>query len=314
MRIRLLLYFLFLSAPLFGQVDSMQIYCQQVGVDSVVGQDLLWMYRQRDTLRSGKSSGNIRLVLNSDTLAISDSTSLRYAASLANEFSPLDSIWYPLLAKEIQAFNVQQDSLLIHIRQLGWSMRYLQVRRDLKHQIQLTQKGRSQANLSFHNFQLAADVGLYHRGRYLKRSPRYNRMGQEAKQLGMFWGGDFVGFPDPGHVQRFVNSAELIRRFPALSFEFERYREVYQRMYEKKKAMGRIDLVKDTEALLMAMNRERIGKVCACQYAILPPVNQVETEQALVEVNSHQNWVLIKPRNSNGYFYSLGRWAYLPKN
>ena len=144
----------------------------------------------------------------------------------------------------------------------------------------------------------------------MKRSPRYLRLGQEAKSIGLFWGGDFVGFPDPGHVQRFANSATFIEKYPFVSFEFERYRNVYQQAYLKKKSLGRIDLVKDTEALLTSMNRQRLGKVCACQNAIIPAGEYPSGEQAKVMVNTQQNWVFIQPKDSNGYYYSLGRWAY----
>ncbi len=314
MRFALLMALLLFSSSLVGQVDSLQIVCQKQLVSSVDGQDLLWMFRQRDTLQQGSPGGLVRFVIDGKSISYTDSLSLRYSASLSQEFPALDSIWYPVLADEIQAFKLLQDSLQIRMNKLGWTMRYLQTARDLKRQRQLNSSGRSQVQLSFHNFQLAADVGLYFRRRYLKRSPRYLRLGQEAKSIGLFWGGDFVGFPDPGHVQRFANSATFIEQYPFVSFEFERYRNVYQQAYLKKKSLGRIDLVKDTEALLISMNRQRLGKVCACQQAIIPAGEYPSGEQAKVMVNTQQNWVFIQPKDSNGYYYSLGRWAYKAKN
>ena len=314
MRFALLIALLLFSSSLVGQVDSLQIVCQKQLVRSVDGQDLLWMFRQRDTLQQGSPGGLVRFVIDGHSISYTDSLSLRYLASLSQEYPALDSIWHPVLADEIQAFKLLQDSLQIRIEKLGWTMRYLQTARDLKRQQQLNSSGRSKVQLSFHNFQLAADIGLYVRRKYLKRSSRYLRLGQEAKSIGLFWGGDFVGFPDPGHVQRFGNSAIFIEKYPFISFEFERYRNAYQQAFQKKKSLGRIDLVKDTEALLISMNRQRIGKVCACQNAIIPAGDYPSGEQAKVIVNTQQNWVFIQPKDSNGYFYSLGRWAYKVKN
>ena len=314
MRLAFILFYLFFSPYLFGQVDSLRIICQKQLIPFVDGQDLLWMYRQRDTLKSGSPTGTIELVVNGKLIGLTDSLSLQYSASLSGEYPALDSIWYSVLADEIHAFEMQKDSLHKRVDQLGWKMRYLQSARDLKRQQQLNRSGRSQVLLSFHNFGLAADVGLYSRKKYLKRSTRYSRLGQEAKSLGMFWGGDFVGFPDPGHVQRFANSAAFIEKYPFISFEFERYRDAYQRAYWKKQSVGREDLVKDTEALLISMNRQRIGGVCACQYATLPIVQIPINSTAIVEVNTQQNWVYIQPKGSNGYYYSLGRWEYEAKN
>ncbi len=306
--------FLFLSTFLHAQVDSLRIYCQKQFVSSVQGEDMLWMFRQRDTLRALGNTGTLDLRLNGENVGLVDSRSLRYLASIQDVYPALDSIWKPYLLEEIKGFDQQKDSLSSRLQTMGWQMRYLSSTRNLKRQQQLNSSGRSKVLLSFHNFQLAADVGLYSRRRYLKRSPRYSRMGREAKGFGMYWGGDFVGFPDPGHVQRFANSAALIDKYPALSFEFERYRDSYQQVYETKKSIGREDLVQDTEALLISMNRQRIGKVCACQYAMMPVLNLTFGANASVWVDTLQNWVFIKPNKSNGYFYSLGRWAYVPKN
>jgi hypothetical protein len=137
-------------------------------------------------------------------------------------------------------------------------------------------------------------------------------MGQEAKQLGMYWGGDFVGFPDPGHVQRMVNSAHLVTKFPELAFEFEKFRDHYQAVYRRN--AQHLELVRDTEALLITLNRLKEGTVCACQYAIMPQESTSQIDFVGVEVNTRQNWVYIKPPQTNGYFYTLGRWAFMPRN
>ena len=295
-----------------AQVDSLRLVCKPTSVNYVVPHDLLWMYRQRDTLRYHGAATNLQVSINGQQVSLHDSTSLRYLASLQSNYPALDSIYASLLQAETMAFAIQKDSLRARVSALGWSIRYLQAVRNLQRQQQLNRSGRSQVLLSFHNFNLAADVGLYSRRRYLRRSPRYLRMGQMAKSLGMFWGGDFVGFPDPGHLQRFKNSAALVSQYPVLAFEFEKYRDHYEAIYRRN--VDNIDKVLDTEALLITLNRFRVGKVCACQKAILPIVNLPAEDAARIEVNTDQNWVFIKPFQSNGYYYSLGRWTYETKN
>jgi hypothetical protein len=295
-----------------AQLDSLRMRCQPQIINAIKGQDLLWMYRQRDTLQGHRKAGSLQLVIDGQLTTLRDTTSLRYLASLRADYPALDSIWAPVLHSEIMAFEVQKDSLKIRLGHLGWKIRYLQAVRNLERQRQLNRSGRSQVLLSFHNFNLAVDVGMYSRRRYLKRSPRYDRMGQEAKHLGMYWGGDFVGFPDPGHVQRMVNSAHLVTKFPELAFEFEKFRDHYQAVYRRN--AQHLELVRDTEALLITLNRLKEGTVCACQYAIMPQENTSQIDFVGVEVNTRQNWVFIKPPQTNGYFYTLGRWAFMPRN
>ncbi len=311
MRFLCLLGLLLLSASAHGQLDSLRLQCKPQKIDFVEGKDLLGLYRQRDTLPNHRGAEAIVLVINQQAIRLQDSTSIRYLASLQQEYPALDSLWAPILHDEIQGFGLQKDSLQRLVNLLGWKMRYLQAARNLRRQQALKQSGRSQVLLSFHNFNLAADLGLYVRRRYLRRSPRYIRVGGLAKQVGMFWGGDFVGFPDPGHVQRFANSAALVMKYPSLAFEFEKYRDHYESIY-RKNAM-RLDLVRDTEALLIILNRLKVGKVCACQKALLPNLNLPTEDAARVEVNTAENNVFIKPYQSNGYYYALGRWEYLPK-
>lgn len=312
MRFLCLLGLLLLSAFAHGQLDSLRLQCKPQKIEFVEGQDLLGLYRQRDTLPNHQGAEAIVLVINQQPIRLYDSTSIRYLASLQQEYPALDSLWAPILHDEIQGFGLQKDSLQRLVNQLGWKMRYLQSARNLRRQQALKQSGRSQVLLSFHNFNLAADLGLYVRRRYLRRSPRYIRVGGLAKQVGMFWGGDFVGFPDPGHVQRFANSAALVMKYPLIAFEFEKYRDHYESIYRKN--AKRLDLVRDTEALLIILNRLKVGKVCACQKALLPTLNLPTEDAARVEVNTAENNVFIKPYQSNGYYYALGRWEYMPKN
>ncbi|MEN9729591.1 MAG: hypothetical protein RLZ91_708 [Bacteroidota bacterium] len=312
MRLFIGIIFFFSCFTINAQVDSLRLICIPHQGEQVANQDLLWMYRQRDTLRHHGAATLLQVVLNGHSLSFNDSTSLGYLASLQATYPALDSIYSSVLQSETKTFAIQKDSLLAKVSALGWSMRYLQAVRNLQRQQQLIRSGRSQVLLSFHNFNLAADVGLYARRRYLRRSPRYQRMGQMAKDLGMYWGGDFVGFPDPGHIQRFKNSAALVTKYPILAFEFEKYRDHYEAIYRNNAL--HIEKVLDTEALLIALNRLRVGKVCACQQAIIPKEHQPLGDAARVEVNTDQNWVFIKPYRGNGYYFTLGRWTYQAKN
>lgn len=308
---RYFLVFCVLCLPLItkAQLDSTYLICRAQSIGSVHVRDLLAMYRQRDTLRNHGASGHMQLRVNGQDIISTDTVSNLYLASLRADFPALDSLYAAYLATDVHAFAAQKDSLLQHIRAKGWSVRYVQAIRNLKRQQQLNATGRSQVLLSFHNFNLAADVGLYSRGRYLRRSSRYTQMGQEAKSLGLFWGGDFVGFPDPGHIQRFQNSAALIQKYPLLAFEFEKYRDHYQRIY----ATGRPENVQDTKQLLVALNSLKVGQVCACQVALIPPQNSPLSEWANVTADTRAGWVYVQPSTGNGYYYALGRWEFAPK-
>ena len=309
MRFFLVIGLLFLPWAVQAQVDSTQITCRIQAVDSVGFRDLLAIYRQRDTLRNHRASGQMRLQLNGQAVVPTDTISELYLASLDADYPALDSLWSSYLQSEIQAFSAQKDSLFQHIRAKGWAMRYIQAARNLKRQQQLNATGRSQVLLSFHNFNLAADVGLYARGRYLRRSSRYTLMGQEAKSLGLFWGGDFIGFPDPGHIQRMVNSAALVKKYPLVAFEFEKYRDHYARIF----AAGRPENVRDTRELLVTLNTLKLGQICACQFALIPPQNNLFSESAYVLADTRAGWVYIQPRGENGYYYALGRWEFVAK-
>jgi hypothetical protein len=292
-----------------AQVDSTHIICRAQLIEAIGIRDLLNMYRQRDTLRNHRASGQMQLRINGQEIVSTDSVSSLYLASLDADYPVLDSLYASYLKSEILAFAVQKDSLTQHILAKGWAMRYIQAIRNLKRQQQLNASGRSQVLLSFHNFNLAADVGLYSRGRYMRRSSRYSLMGQEAKTLGLYWGGDFTGFPDPGHIQRLANSASLVRQYPLLAFEFEKYRDHYERIY----ATGRSENVQDTKQLLVTLNSLKLGQVCACQFAIIPPRNLPFSESTYVAADTRAGWVYLQPRDGNGYYYSLGRWEFALK-
>ena len=230
-------------------------------------------------------------------------------------------VWGNTIAQEIEDFKTLKDSLAKVFNPRGYRLKFLQSERGLARQMDLLNRGRSKTALSFHNFNLAVDVGIYRRGRYLRRSNLYAKVGSLAKDLGAFWGGDFVGFPDVGHIQAFSNGADLMRKFPELAFEYIRFKQLYELNYQGALARGQGDLVEDTRQLILELNKNRVQKVCACSQAI-PIPNELSAEwfeqfkgmsTGYVFANQQAGWVYIKNGDS-GYFYPLGIYSFAAKN
>ena len=63
---------------------------------------------------------------------------------------------------------------------------------------------------SWHNFGLAADMGVFRDGKYLGSSPVYAELGKLARNIpGLEWGGDWTSFRDEPHLQmaKFASTA-----------------------------------------------------------------------------------------------------------
>lgn len=63
---------------------------------------------------------------------------------------------------------------------------------------------------SWHNFGLAADMGLFKGGKYIGESPVYAVLGKLARNItGLEWGGDWTSFTDEPHLQlkKFASTA-----------------------------------------------------------------------------------------------------------
>jgi hypothetical protein len=303
--------------------------CVPVKIDSLSFENLLWMFQQQDTLADYAVDQNLILGIKKPDHTVVfkrfgqnhlDLDSLNkfdlYALRLIHQHSEIASFWKHILQPEIESFAIKKDSLTNIFPPKPYRLRFVSENRSLSKQVELQQKGKSKIRLSLHNFGLAADVGLYRKGRYVRRGEIYSRMGNKSKDLGLFWGGDFMGFPDPGHVQAFRNSAALIEKYPILGFEFEKFKVSYEKTYVKQFKAGRGALVEDTKSLLAQLNQLRMDQICACSAAIMPS-NDMETKslldgfltqpQAVVYANLIENWVYIQ-KGSSGYFYSLGKW------
>ncbi len=331
LKICLFFIFCFCGFAVYGvqETDSLQLNCQKQLVKSVNFEDLQWMFRERVRVESqdqipthldffiqdgsGLKSHNYSFEGTSE-----NNENLFALSNMTND--PL-LVWRNTLAQEIENFKIIKDSLAKVFNPRGYRLTFLQSERGLARQMELFNRGRSKSALSLHNFNLAVDVGIYRRGRYLRRSNLYARLGSLAKNLGAFWGGDFVGFPDAGHIQAFSNGANLVQKFPELTFEYIRFKEIYEQNYASAIARLQSDLVEDTRQLIVALNTNRNQKVCACKLAI--PIPKDLTAQwfeqfkgistGYVYVNEQAGWVYIKNGDS-GYFYPLGVYSFAAKN
>lgn len=330
-KISLFLILNFCGFAVFGvqEVDSLQVNCQKKLVKSLNFEDLQWMFRERVQM---ENQFEIPIHLDffiQDALGIQ---SKNYSFAVVSEnkedllaFSNMTDkpilVWGNTLSQEIENFRLIKDSLAKVFKPRGYRLQFLQGERGLAKQMDLLNRGRSKTALSLHNFNLAVDLGIYRRGRYLRRSNWYDTVGSLAKNLGAFWGGDFVGFPDVGHIQAFSNGADLMRKYPALTFEYIRFKQIYEQNYLNALARGQGALVEDTRQLIVELNKNRVQKVCACSQAIAMPVDLptqwFEQFKGLstgyVYVHQQAGWVYIKSGDS-GYFYPLGIYSFAAKN
>jgi hypothetical protein len=289
---RLLLFFFDVATP--------QRICEQTKLKSLDWEQFKWLYKQQDSTFSGDSVANYVFIrVNSD------------GSRETRVVSQLHQPWTELLASEIDSFELKRDSLIKRIH-APYRLKYTSTTRNKKQQLALQKKGFSKAFISFHNFGLAADGAISRKGRHLRHGGIYDQYGAKAKEVGLFWGGDFVGFPDPGHIQAFYNSARLIQKYPEVALEYEPFKNAYERNYFKKVAVGREELVEDSRDLLNELNKLRENKPCACSQAIPFPSSAenltLQPYTVTVLANLQENYIFIQ-KGSFGYFYSTGRWT-----
>jgi len=283
---------------LFEQ-DAEHRNCESMALDSLDWEEFKWLYKQQDSTYSADSvAAYVFIRINPD------------GTRETRELDQLHQPWAELLQSEIDSFEIKRDSLIKRIH-YPYRLRYTSTLRDKKQQLVLQKKGYSKAFISFHNFGLAADGAIARKGRHLRRGAIYDQYGAKAKETGLFWGGDFVGFPDPGHIQAFYNSASLIQKYPDVALEYEPFKNAYERNYFNKVAIGREELVEDSRDLLIEMNKLRENKPCACSQAIPFPITaanlQLKPYTLTVLANLKENYIFIQ-KGSYGYFYSTGRW------
>ena len=296
-----------------GELDSARIICGPQTYQQISFEEVLWIFRNksRQIMDASKhefriekldASGKAQKIYTLDTIQTTRES--RFGNSMLGY--DLNQNWKSLLSTEVRQFSSLKDSLMARFHPKGYRVSYLQQERDLAKQLRLVAAGRSKTAISLHNFDLAADVGIYRKRRYLRRGMLYNHMGEVAKSIGMFWGGDFAGFPDPGHVQGLKNGAALVRKFPEIGFEYTRFMQVYRQNLNDAEFEEKEADFQDTKDLLTELGRLQVHKPCACQFAISIPTEIVW--EAPVFANVPAGWIFVE-----GYFYQLGTWQYAPK-
>lgn len=290
--------FLFFFSP--DEPRAKSRICEPHRVDKLDWEEFKWLYKQQDsTVLQDSINKYVFIRVNPD------------GSQETKELAELHQPWLSLLASEIDSFQIKRDSLLALIRS-PYKLKYISNLRGKEEQLALQKKGYSKAYVSFHNFGLAADGSISRKGKLLRRGEFYNQYGAKAKKIGLFWGGDFVGFPDPGHIQAFLNSASLIQKYPEVALEYEPFKNAYERNYFKKVDIGREELVEDSRDLLTELNKLRENKPCACSQAIPFPASatnlQISPNTMTVLANLKEQYIFIQ-RGSFGYFYPMGRWT-----
>jgi len=209
------------------------------------------------------------------------------------DFQPLDKayVWalagrpdYPfdryqwLLQATRDTFLTKRNAMMAD-HQRVFPQYQLRVQSDLRgagFQRQYLAAGKSMSPLGQHQFGFATDIGIHHKGRQLQSIERYkyllDSIGRGRYRL--TWGGTFKGFVDPNHVQHFLNSSDLLRRFPELRFEFEPFVRYFKNRVERMTAAGKADKVADTKSLLATLHQLHFNTPCLCDTLAERPVSQ----------------------------------------
>lgn len=174
--------------------------------------------------------------------------------------------WQAVLVGPRTVFVSTRDTLLQRLRRQPPGYRY-RVSSDVRlaeNQSKLLKSGKSAAALSLHQFGLASDIAISKGAKYLTGYTAYKAFGLEAERDKLTWGGRFVGFVDPNHIQLYRNSAELLANVPALSFEYEPFKNYYTQRVEKFVKAGKAKTVEDSAELLQILDAIDEGKLCDC--------------------------------------------------
>ncbi len=257
----------------------------------------------------------IGIIDSTETIRLTTFDSLNTPKSNSNLFSiyanrqfgnqkRLHEYWDFYLDSTHTQFKQLSDSLLKEFPHRPYRMRYLSEYRSLEKQEQLLKSGKSKLPLSIHNFGFALDVGIYRGRKYLRRGPIYSKMGEKAKELGLFWGGDFKGFPDPGHIQYFSNTAQYIQTFPWIGYEFLRFKPVFESNYQSAIENGREIFVQDTKQVIDILNEK------------FPEIKQIsENAIALPTHQELRNWIANQSINPQFViiYHPKEKWVYIQK-
>lgn len=172
--------------------------------------------------------------------------------------------WARILEADRNVFLAKRDSIKDIMAEKHKSIRVISDLRSVANQRKYLSRKRSASPVSMHNFGLAADFAVF-RGRKVSNTfSNYKPLDTLTARFGLTWGGNFVGFMDPGHIQYLKNGATLVEKYPVLRFEFEPYRAFYLNTVEKAVKTGKINRVVDTADLLTLLNELRRNQPCSC--------------------------------------------------
>lgn len=213
---------------------------------------LLGSYERKDSLRPASGADALQ--------------KRAYLSALVEDPTVLYSRWAWLLDTTRQVFLARRNALVDSLRRRmpNYEIRVISDLRSAELQTRLLGRGRSMAPVSFHQLGLAADLGIFRRGRLVRNTGPYSLIGELTPHWNLYWGGDFVGFVDPPHFQYHYNAAAFLRQFPALRFEFEPFYEYYLKRVRQKIEAGKETDVEDTKALLVVLNEFRTQMPCPC--------------------------------------------------
>ena len=187
-----------------------------------------------------------------------------YLWALASQPRYLYNRWEKLLSEERINFLSKRDSIHQVMKDLNGSVRIISDLRSMANQQKYLSSNKSASPISMHNFGFAADFVVMRSNKISNNLSYYRPLNNLTAQYGMTWGGNFVGFLDPGHIQLFKNGAEMLRKYPDLIFEFEPYRYQYNAWMNKMISLGKEDKANDTKELLIELNEFKKEKPCPC--------------------------------------------------
>lgn len=187
-----------------------------------------------------------------------------YLWALAKQPRYLYNRWEKLLSEERINFLSKRDSIYQTMKELKGSVKIISDLRSMAIQQKYLGTNKTASPISMHNFGFAADFAVIRNNRISNNLSLYYPLDNLTAQYGITWGGNFVGFIDPGHIQLFKNGAEMLRKYPDLIFEFEPFRPQYNIWMNKMINWGKEEKANDTKELLVELNKFKKEKPCAC--------------------------------------------------
>ena len=244
-----------------------------------------------------------------------------YLWALATQPRYLYHRWEKLLMDERVNFLTKRDSIHAVMKNMSGSVKVISDLRSMANQQRYLEKNKTASPISMHNFGFAADFAVLRNNRVSNNLSLYSPLNDLTAQQGITWGGNFVGFLDPGHIQLFKNGAEMLRKYPDLIFEFEPYRPQYNAWMNKMINWGKEAKAGDTKELLVELNKYKKDKPCPClEGKIKIPSSKLnEVQQKIQSLGYQQNTDLlligdvkaqtISLTTLNGtIIYEIGKW------